>query len=289
MMEMENLYARPMENIDFLDCDFYHTIDVPEHGIINGQWDLRENINDYLGNYTFSGKRVLEIGPASGFITIEMEKQGASVVSLEVTDDPGWDFVPYPIERLDKILESRKIHMNRIKKSYWFVHKKFNSNAKLLYGNSSEIPENLGNFDVAIMASVLLHCERPLRIISECAKRAKTLIVTERYRPYLEGMPIIRLVPTNENFTWDTWYEFSTDFFRQYFNTLGFNNIYIRYHQQKFCANQKTQMIPFFTIIGSKVPLEQKNVSYSSNFKKFSFIEYLRRIKYLLLARKLLF
>ena len=48
------------------------------------------------GNVDFAGQRVLEIGPASGFLTFEMEKRGADVISVEVTDEHGWDFVPYP-------------------------------------------------------------------------------------------------------------------------------------------------------------------------------------------------
>jgi len=47
--------------------------------------------------------RVLEIGPASGFLTFEMEKRGADVISVEVTDEHGWDFVPYPDARLEEV------------------------------------------------------------------------------------------------------------------------------------------------------------------------------------------
>ncbi len=48
-------------------------------------------VDEYLGKVDFAGQRVLEIGPASGFLTFEMEKRGAEVVSVEVTDEHGWD------------------------------------------------------------------------------------------------------------------------------------------------------------------------------------------------------
>ena len=77
-------------NVKFEDCLFYHTVDIPGHGVVRGQWDLRRQVDTYLGGYRFAGKRVLEIGPASGFLTCEMGRRGADVVALEVPDDPGW-------------------------------------------------------------------------------------------------------------------------------------------------------------------------------------------------------
>src|SRR5215831_7108370 len=97
---MENLFVQPRNGIRLEECDFYHTVEIPGHGVVHGQWDLREHLDEYLGGYAFAGKRVLEIGPASGFLTFEMERRGAEVVALEVPDDPGWDFVPFPEEVL---------------------------------------------------------------------------------------------------------------------------------------------------------------------------------------------
>ncbi len=75
-----------------------------------------------LGKVSFAGQRVLEIGPASGFLTFEMEKRGAEVVSIEVTPEHGWNFVPYPAKRLEEVFGSRRIVMQQLKNSYWFSH-----------------------------------------------------------------------------------------------------------------------------------------------------------------------
>ena len=59
------------------DCRFYSVQDVP--GLsepTKGEWDLRENIDKYLGNVDFKDKTVLELGPASGCLTFEIENQG---------------------------------------------------------------------------------------------------------------------------------------------------------------------------------------------------------------------
>lgn len=247
---MDGTFARARDGVSFEDCDFYHTVDIPGRGVVRGQWDLRQHVDEYLGGYQFVGKRVLEVGPASGFLTFEMERRGAEVVALEVPDDPGWDFVPFPDEVLRPIFAPRRQHMTRIKNSFWFMHNCNHSKARLCYGNSSQIPDSLGSFDVAVMASVLLHCERPVRIIAECAKRAGTLIVTEIYRQELEGHPVCSLVPTAENKAWDTWWQFSTDFFRQYFGVLGFGNTSIVRHEQ-ILENSRIA-VPFFTIVAQR-------------------------------------
>ena len=118
-------------------------------------------------------KRVLEIGPASGFLTFEMEKRGADVISVEVTDEHGWDFVPYPAARLEEVFGPRRIVMQQLKNSYWFSHAALQSKAKVYYGDAYNLPAALGEFDIAVMGAVLLHCRDPLRIVEQCGKRAK--------------------------------------------------------------------------------------------------------------------
>ena len=61
------IFAAPLKVEDPADCSFYHTMEVPGHGLVTGPWDLRGGVDDYLGKVAFAGQRVLEIGPASGF------------------------------------------------------------------------------------------------------------------------------------------------------------------------------------------------------------------------------
>jgi len=43
------------------DCYFYHTMNIPNHGLAQSEWDLRGRRSTYLGNVNLQGKRVLEI------------------------------------------------------------------------------------------------------------------------------------------------------------------------------------------------------------------------------------
>ncbi|MGD0955052.1 MAG: hypothetical protein ABR985_22150 [Methanotrichaceae archaeon] len=41
-------WPRKVERIE--DCGFYHTTDLPGFGIQQGQWDIRGDVDAYLGN-----------------------------------------------------------------------------------------------------------------------------------------------------------------------------------------------------------------------------------------------
>ena len=73
------LYELPWQINSIEECNFYHSTDIPGLGLVEGQWDLREGFDEYLGGYDFAGKRVLEIGPATGFLTFRIEKTAHQV------------------------------------------------------------------------------------------------------------------------------------------------------------------------------------------------------------------
>jgi len=246
----DKIFAVPKKVDDLADCYFYHTMELPGHGVIEGRdWDLRRGVDEYLGKVDFDGQRVLEIGPASGFLTFEMEKRGAEVVSVEVTAEHGWDFVPYPAARLEEVFGPRRIVMQQLKNSYWFSHAAHNSKAKLYYGDVYNLPATLGQFDIAVMGSVLLHCRDPLRIVEECGKIASLLIITDMFYPELERAPICRLAPTPQNFLWHTWWHFSTQFFTQFLAVMGFTTSEPLMHQQYHRGREYT----LFTIVGRRL------------------------------------
>jgi len=244
------IYAAPRQVLSLEDCHYYHVMEIPGYGVTSGYWDLRPAVDDYLGHYPLAGKRVLEIGPASGFLTVEMEKRGADVVAVEIPDDPGWDFVPFPPSVMDPVYGPRREVMRGVKNSFWFTHAAYRSKAKLYYGDAYNLPDALGRFDVALLGSVLLHCRCPLGIVEQCARRADALIITDVRSPELEGQPVCRLVPTAENRDWGTWWHFSTDFFLQFLGVLGFTRTKVTTHTQ--WDESEKEAVPFFTIVASR-------------------------------------
>lgn len=252
MSSEDQLYATPVtvERVDA--CHFYHVMEVPGEGVVGGDWDLRGNEDAYLGHVPFVGRRVLEIGPASGFLTFEMESRGASVVAVELGPDAEWDIVPYPELDLGAIREERRQIMERLRNGFWWAHERRGSRAKVHYGDVYALPDELGHFDVAIMAAVLRHTRDPLRIIEGCARHAESLVITEIHLPELDGAPVASFLPSRESPTWDTWWEFSPDLFVRFLGVLGFDQFTVTHHDQRFFAGDVEHRIPFFTVVAQR-------------------------------------
>jgi hypothetical protein len=54
-------YADPRAIRSLSECLFYHSMEIPGYGLVEGQWDLRGRESAYLGGLDFAGKRVLEV------------------------------------------------------------------------------------------------------------------------------------------------------------------------------------------------------------------------------------
>jgi SAM-dependent methyltransferase len=144
--------------------------------------------------------------------------------------------------------------MERLKNSYWFSHAAHQSKAKVYYGDVYNLPAALGQFDIAVMGSVLLHCRDPLRIVEQCGRTARLLIITDIFHADLEGTPVYRLVPAPQNFIWHTWWQFSTQFFTQFLGVMGFTTTSNLTHQQYYLGKANT----LFTIVAQRSVLKAK-------------------------------
>jgi len=252
------LYETPVHVASVAECDFYHTTDIPGVGVVEGQWDLRDGVDDYLGGYDFSGRRVLEIGPATGFLTFHMEKTAREVVAVELPMDRGfWNAVPYEklgLARRDATRwtgSERQFfeHIGRIRNGFWFCHEKFGSRAKVHHGSAEDLSEELGELDVALLSAILLHARSPVSILEGCARHvAETVIITEMHVPELGEGPVCRLVPSVANEAWDTWWQFTPRFFTQFLEVLGFARHRVSYHRQKAFGNEHAM----FTVVASR-------------------------------------
>ena len=257
-MAGSGLYQEPWK-IDSVDqCNFYHSTDIPGVGLVEGQWDLREGFDEYLGSFDFTGKRVLEIGPATGFLTFQIEKAAREVVAVELPMDRSfWNAVPY--EKLglargrDKgwteVEKQFHEHIGRIRNGFWLCHEKFESKARVYHGSAENLPASLGDFDVVILASILLHSRSPVAILESCARLVTdSIIITEIHDESLGEGPVCSLVPTAGNDAWDTWWRFTPRFFTQFLEVLGFTDHLVTFHQQ---LADKTPL-NMFTVVSSR-------------------------------------
>jgi len=127
-----SIYTEPRTVSDLKDCYFYHTMDLPGIGKIEGNWDLRSNLKKYLGGVNFAGRRALDVGCASGILSFYMEKQGAEVVSFDLDKNEDWDMVPFAKwDQFGLIAAERKSIINKLNNAYWLAHRLVDSRQRL--------------------------------------------------------------------------------------------------------------------------------------------------------------
>lgn len=243
------------------DCAFYQTISLPGIGVIEGQWDHREHTDAYLGNIDFKGKRVLDVGPGSGFFSFEMEKRGARVVAIDLGKEADWDAVPHPDVDVAFLRGALRDAVRVIENAFWFAHKLLNSKVHLVYGSVYDTPKLIDRVDVALMSNVLLHLRDPFRAIEQVAKVVgETIIITESLwvddqafvnSPSMRLLPRAAVIPEVSH----SWWQVSPALIAEILKLLNFQQIRCSFHKQRFNGtplDKATRLVPHFTVTGTR-------------------------------------
>ena len=253
-------YGKPRLGLRRNECQFYHTIDLPTYGLIiadgGGKWDLRPFVAEMFKGIIFDGKSVLEVGPASGFLTVEMEKRGAQVTAVEAPYEHAWDIVPFPGCR-ERWADAAQKAWLPCTNSWWFTHEHSRSRANIIYLSAGNIsPLRVGSYDVSLMSNVLLHNRDPLKIVTNAADCTKgSVIIIEQFNHDLEQIdqPLCRLDPVvnpaagEEN--WNMWWRFNKKLFVNYLTIMGFK----RFDHHTYEVNWGDVPIPSFTLAAHRI------------------------------------
>jgi O-methyltransferase len=195
-------------------------------GHAGGNWDLRAFLDDFLGGIDFRGKRVLEIGPASGMLTFEMERRGAQVVCVEIPADHEYDVVPYP-GTVEMWREGVRQAWEPMTNAWWYAHECLKSSAKVIYLSAYDVDRHdIGEYDICIIANVLLHNRDPFKILQNCARITRgTMVVVDLWNSALNELdePLLRFAPEPHGGNWNGWWGFSTRFIANALAVMGFH------------------------------------------------------------------
>jgi len=276
------IFAKPpSDNISLGDCEFYHVMDIP--GLSEppkGKWDLRKGVDKYLGHVDFKNKTVLELGPASGFLTFHIEKMGGDVTSVDLDHQKyKWDIKPIVRDNWQEELKVLSKEVAMLRNSYWYAHKAFNSKSKLIHSHVNDLPAEIGIYDISLMCSVILHLQNPFLGIQNMLRHTKEkAIITDmgsfkriksfrniirNLKKYFKQLitprlPIIEFYPKvkNEHHDIITWWKISPEFIVNVANILGFETSSINYHVQYFNGHP----LDVFTVVCERtVPIENCN------------------------------
>lgn len=270
-----DIYAPPRTVGGIADCYFYHSMDIPGHGEVTGEWDLRGDEFRYLGGVDLAGRRVLELGAASGFLTTYMEKQGADVVAYDLSEEHPWDVVPFAGTDVDRYDQIRREHLRKLNNGFWLNHAAQGLSAKLVHGTVYTVPAEIGQVDVATFASILLHLRDPFLALQTSLRLVRdTVIVTDVY-PASEyhlvadvvdapdpepgittplpveshGQAKASFLPQHWDHAYsDTWWHLSPELIRRYVGVLGFEKTEITYHHA-FAGGRRTLL---YTVVGHR-------------------------------------
>jgi SAM-dependent methyltransferase len=221
------LLAQPRFVDRLEDCFFYHAMELPGLGLVPGHWDLRGRFDDYVGGVDVAGKSILDVGTATGFLSFEAEKRGAArVLSFDAKDGKQQTFLPFkdnlPSRDPERWAEQYGAEIEQWKNAYWLSHRLLEAKAEVFYGNIYDLPEALGQFDVAIVGSVLEHLSDQITALASIARRTKETIVV--VSPLLQTEErIARFESLASNPALDfTWWTYSLGVYREVFGMLGF-------------------------------------------------------------------
>jgi hypothetical protein len=257
--EWDDLYAEPRLVTSLDHCVFYHVVDIPGFGLVDAAWDLRAGVDEYLGGVDFQGKRVLELGTASGFLCFHMERQGAEVVAFDVSDAQAelMNVIPYANADRDRNLHYVRRMVRRLNNSFWLCHRAFGSTARAVYGDIYAVPEGIGIVDIATFGCILLHLRDPFQALANVLPRVReTVIITEPFcaaeHPTWNApqpAPSMMFQPaTKEAYPPATWWSFSPESLRRALTVLGFEDTQVTYHSQQF----RKEPCAMFTVVGHR-------------------------------------
>ena len=104
---------------------------------------------------------------------------------------------------------------------------------------------------VTVLGAILLHNRDPLRILQNCAAITdKTIVVVDQYDEPLDKLqlPLLKLIPSLQFTTVDTWWHLSPALLRQFLEVLGFSRVRTSTHRQKY----KDETMDLFTLVAER-------------------------------------
>jgi len=247
LSESQSLLAAPRFVVSVDDCFFYHTMELPDLGVVHGQWDLRGRFDDYTGGVAVAGKSVLDVGTATGFLSFEAEKrEAARVVSFDLGDPRQQMFIPFKdklyYRDFERFMTNHALQTEAWKNAYWLCHRLLKSRAEVFYGDIFRLPPALGQFEVVIAGAVLEHLNDQITALASLARLTKETIVI--VTPVLQTEErIARLEPTADNPDYDfTWWRYSTGAYREILKILGFSIDRISESQYRYDYGDRMEM-----------------------------------------------
>jgi tRNA (mo5U34)-methyltransferase len=144
---------------------WYHCLEVAPGVVTPGRFDRRAVV-DRLPWPEVRGRRCLDVGTADGYFAYELERRGAGeVVAVDLALHEGWDWEPDIGDGGVRYL--RHVAGPEPGVGFRVAHGLLGSSVRFQALSIYDLrPEAVGEFDVVVCGSVLLHLRDPLRALA---------------------------------------------------------------------------------------------------------------------------
>jgi hypothetical protein len=244
--EFQGGLAARWSKVTLEDCFFYHRSALSDGRVVEGVWNLIGGEEEYLGGVSLAGKRVLELGPASGWLSVWMEQQGADVVGFDLGWNLSADLLPLPGRDLERMAIDHLRLVSHIQNAWWFLKHDHDLGCRAVYGSIYDMPDDLGRFDVAVFGSILLHLRDPFSALQQAAMRTdEAIVVVEPLRHAGASLhePVLTWNVTN-GANPNGWWAFSPTTIVEMLSLFGFGNSSVTYHRQPYSPEEGSSAEP---------------------------------------------
>jgi tRNA (mo5U34)-methyltransferase len=144
---------------------WYHSIEVAPGLVTPGYFDLRP-IVERMPWPDVSGLRCLDVGTSDGFLAFELERRGAAeVLAVDIAGHEQWDWERHLDSRGPEYLQAVK--GPRMEAGFEIARELRGSTVQRRTVSVYDLnPDSLGEFDVVVCGSLLLHLRDPLRALA---------------------------------------------------------------------------------------------------------------------------
>jgi SAM-dependent methyltransferase len=148
---------------------FYHSFDLSNGLHLAGDWDISRDIASYRFP-DVRGKRVLDIGPGSGWFSFYLASLGADVTVVETRGYGDFDvygesqYTGAGGRPAERTVDGKPIWLGPVSESFWAMHDLLGSEVKYVNGRIYEVSPSLfpEPFDLVLVCALLPHLRDPV-------------------------------------------------------------------------------------------------------------------------------
>ncbi len=229
------------------DYFWYHSIDLGSGVCTPGVYDLRDKWHHYHFPDTLHGKRILDVGAATGFFSFEFAKMGGEVMAVELSslDEldsfPGQDrevlaqkaakyMMGYVVEP-PKNWDTESLYHPFLAGPFDYCQQVLGLSVPRVFKSIYALsPESEGFFDWVFVGDVLLHTLRPLEALSAAASVCRdTLVIAQQLTPIGGDTPLLIYTggqdPADDE---SAWWMPNLAWFEHLLHKVGFRKVVVK-------------------------------------------------------------